>query len=301
MLGRRQIREKVLQAVYAYNVGGNSIETVEKNLFQSIREIYDLYVYQLNLLIAVKNYAANLIDVKKSKRYATEDEQNPNTKFVDNVIFKLLEDNIVRQEHTESHKELLWTLNENYVAMVFKKIESSLQYFSYMQNPEHSFDEDKRLIQGIFVKYIAENEILHEWFEELKLGWADDMHIANNMTLKTLKSIYMDSKFDTLIQIFKSQDDIDFTTKLFRKTTEHYPLFLNTIQERSKNWKLDRIAEIDKIILSMGFCEMEFFPENPTKVIINECIELAKAFSTNNSNIFVNGILDRYAKETGKI
>ena len=84
MLGRRQIREKILQVLYAYNISGNELEYVENRMFQSIDEIYDLYIYQLNLLLAVRDYALEVIERKKQKLFATEDEKNPNLKFVNN-------------------------------------------------------------------------------------------------------------------------------------------------------------------------------------------------------------------------
>lgn len=301
MLGRRQIREKILQAIYAYNIGGNSIEYVETKMFQSIEEIYDLYVYELNLLLAVKEYALEIIERKKQKRFATEEEKNPNLKFVQNRIFQLLEENKARKEYSAKHLELSWHLNNNYPAMIFKKFLTSRSYFEYMENPTSDFEADKKIILKLFLKYIADNDIMYEWFEELKLSWADDMHIANNMVLKTLKSIEEDKPFKTLIQVLKSEEDIDFAKNLFRATIKYYPESLNLIEERSKNWELDRIAEIDKIILSMGFTELNHFPQVPAKVVINECIELAKVYSSSKSNVFINGILDKYARDTNKV
>lgn len=301
MLGRRQIREKILQAIYAYNIGGNSIEYVEKKMFQSIEEIYDLYVYELNLLLAVKEYALEIIERKKQKRFATEEEKNPNLKFVQNRIFQLLEENKARKEYSAKHLELSWHLNNNYPAMIFKKFLTSRSYFEYMENPTSDFEADKKIILKLFLKYIADNDIMYEWFEELKLSWADDMHIANNMVLKTLKSIEEGKPFKTLIQVLKSEEDIDFAKNLFRATIKYYPESLNLIEERSKNWELDRIAEIDKIILSMGFTEFNHFPQVPAKVVINECIELAKVYSSSKSNVFINGILDKYARDTNKV
>lgn len=301
MLGRRQIREKVLQGIYAYNISKSPVDFVEKRMFQSMYEIYDLYVYELNLLLAIRDYAANVLEKRKLKRYATDDEKNPNTKFVSNVVFKMIEDNPLRKEYTEKHSELLWNHNDNYPAIIFKKFQTSLSYLSYLQNPNASFEEDSKLIQKLFMKYIAEDTTLYEWVEELKLQWADDFHIANNMTLKTLKSLWIDKPFNTLIQVFKNDEDRDFARDLFEITVTRYPEFLKIIQGRSRNWELDRIAELDKIILSMGFCEFNYFPQIPTKVVINECIELAKAYSTPNSHVFINGILDKYAKDMGRI
>lgn len=301
MLGRRQIREKILQALYAYNIGGNGIEYVEKKMFQSIEEIYDLYVYELNLLLAVKEHALEVIERKKQKRFATDEEKNPNLKFVENKIFALLEDNKARKEYSGKHLELSWHLNNNYPAMIYKKLLVSRSYLEYMNSRESDFESDKRIILKLFLKYIADNDTMYEWFEELKLSWADDVHIANNMTLKTIKSLEEDKSSDTLIQVLKSDEGVSFAKNLFRATIESYSESLKLITERSNNWELDRIAEIDKIILSMGFTELIHFPQVPAKVVINECIELAKVYSSSKSNVFINGILDRYARDTNRV
>ncbi|MDR1876352.1 MAG: transcription antitermination factor NusB [Flavobacteriaceae bacterium] len=301
MLGRRQIREKILQALYAYNIGGNEIEYVEKRMFQSIAEIYDLYVYELNLLLAVREYALEVIERKKQKRFATEEEKNPNLKFVKNEIFDLLENNKARKEHSDKHLELSWHLNNNYPAMIFKKLQTSRSYSEYMQNEEPDFELDKRIVLNLFLKYIASNDVMYEWFEELKLSWADDVHIANNMTLKTIKSLEKGKDVNTLIQVLRTDDGVSFAQNLFRTTIEYYQDSLRIIEERSNNWELDRIAEIDKIILAMGFTELNHFPQVPAKVVINECIELAKVYSSSKSNVFINGILDRYAKDMDKV
>jgi N utilization substance protein B len=301
VLGRRQIREKILQSLYAYNVGGSELEYVKKRMFQSIEEIYDLYIYELNLLLAVKDYALEVIERKRQKRFATDEEKNPNLKFVENKVFRLLENNKARKEYSDKHLELSWHLNNNYPTMIFKQFQLSRSYSEYMQSNESDFEEDKRIVLKLFLKYIADNDIMYEWFEELKLSWADDIHIANNMTLKTIKSLREENPFDTLIQVLKSDEGIAFAEDLFKATVRHYPDSLKLIEARSNNWELDRIAEIDKIILAMGFTELNHFPQVPAKVVINECIELAKVYSSSKSNIFINGILDKYARDINKV
>jgi transcription antitermination protein NusB len=301
VLGRRQIREKILQILYAYNISVNELEYVEKSMFQSIDEIYDLYIYQLNLLLAIRDYALEVIERKKQKRFATEEEKNPNLKFVNNRIFELLEKNKARKEYSDKHLELSWHLNNNYPAIIFKKFQTTRSYLEYMQSKETDFESEKKILLKLFLKHIADNDIMYEWFEELKLSWADDIHIANNMTLKTIKSMEEGAPFDTLIQVLKSDESILFAKNLFRTTVKHYPESLKLIEKRSNNWELDRIAEIDKIILAMGFTELNYFPQVPAKVVINECIELAKVYSSAKSNVFINGILDRYARDMNKV
>ena len=83
-----------------------------------------------------------------------------------------------------------------------------------------------------------------------------------------------------------------FAERLFLKAAKHKEQLDEIIQDHIENWKINRLATIDKLILRMAICEFLYFEEIPTKVTINEAIEIAKRFSTNKSGKFVNGILD---------
>lgn len=83
-----------------------------------------------------------------------------------------------------------------------------------------------------------------------------------------------------------------FAENLFLKTAKEKEELDSIIEDHIDNWKINRLATIDKLILRMAICEFLHFEEIPTKVTINEAIEIAKRFSTNKSGKFVNGILD---------
>ncbi|MFY0699058.1 transcription antitermination factor NusB [Balneola sp. EhC07] len=83
-----------------------------------------------------------------------------------------------------------------------------------------------------------------------------------------------------------------FAEKLFFRTLENEPELDEVIIKHIKNWEIQRLALIDRLILKMALCEFLYFDEIPTKVTINEAIEIAKKFSTGKSGRFVNGILD---------
>lgn len=88
------------------------------------------------------------------------------------------------------------------------------------------------------------------------------------------------------------KEDLKFAEKLFLTTIREGKNYDKYIDSRIKNWELSRIALIDKIILRMAICELLVFEDIPTKVTINEAIEIAKKYSTANSGRFVNGVLD---------
>ncbi len=102
---------------------------------------------------------------------------------------------------------------------------------------------------------------------------------------------------DTTKQIIKPllNDDaetVKFAEKLLLITVDHSSDFDSIIERHIKNWDVQRLAIVDKLILRMAISELLHFDDVPTKVTINEAIELAKKYSTRKSGNFVNGILD---------
>ncbi|QTV04572.1 transcription antitermination factor NusB [Faecalibacter bovis] len=300
MLGRRQLREKVMQSVYAYNSLGTEGDEriVEKNLMKGIDQIYDLYIYLLNLVKVQQEIASNKIELVKNKNFPTQEDLNPNMKFVNNKMFKILSQNLELSRYTQNNKMYDWDIYDTYPNNIFNKLVESDLYKDYMKNDVNSFDEDQEFIINFFVEFIAEYEDLHDWFEGIQLNWADDLYIANSMVHMTLKSFRSSSSpLISLFKVYKDADDKKFTEELFRKTVRHQKETRQIVEDKASNWEIDRIATIDLIILEMALTEFLHFPNIPAKVTINEYIELAKNYSTEKSKIFVNGILDKTLKE----
>lgn len=100
----------------------------------------------------------------------------------------------------------------------------------------------------------------------------------------------LEKRQDPIIQ----KEAMEYFERLFRKVVESETEFETEIKQLTENWDLERITEIDRLILRMGMCELKYFPDIPAKVSINEAIEIAKKFSTPKSGKFINGILDAY-------
>ena len=91
-----------------------------------------------------------------------------------------------------------------------------------------------------------------------------------------------------------------FAEKLVRGVREHLAEIDAQIQGASKNWRLERMARVDRNLLRLALYELKYVDDVPAKVAINEAIEIAKRYGTNESSAFVNGILDRCREELGK-
>lgn len=300
MLGRRQIREKVVQTLYSYHQNPIKTDVLEKNMFTEIEKIYHLYIYELNFLVALKDLAENQIEIAKNKYIKTEKDLNPNLKFVNNQVLQQLDNNEERLSFTSKHKNLTWELHDDLLVKTFQRIIAGKRYQDYMEDETLSFEDDQKFIGKLFLRYLAENEDFHDRIEELEMSWADDFHIANSMVQKTIGYMKENQPSHTLIKTIKDQDDRDFAKKLLFQSIVNWENTEKKIEERLENWDLERISLMDKVILVSALTELDHFPLTPSKVIINEYIEVSKVFATDRSQIFVNGILDKYTKDVSR-
>ena len=122
---------------------------------------------------------------------------------------------------------------------------------------------------------------------------------ARQCVLKALFA-YQFSKKDTIDQLVSENSELkennDFIQLLFDIVLEHVNLTEDIIRSHLENWEIDRVALIDKILLKMGICEIYFIDDIPPKVTISEMVEIAKVYSTDESPVFINGILDAVFK-----
>ena len=288
-----------MQTIYAmHQNGSDNLESQEKFLFYSIDSIQDLYLIMVSSLIELAKKEKVFLHLSSQKHLATSEERNPNTKFINNSIFKLLEDNNSLSIALENRKINNWNIHDDYIQLLLTSLKESKLYDKYMSNPTVSFEEDKQFVIDLFTDIIVPNEKLYEYLEDDKLTWIDDIPVVNTQIVKQLKVIKSaeDESF-RVPKLFKDADDKDFAKDLFRKTVLNEKELAKEFDSKTPNWDMDRIAEMDTIILKMAICELLKFPSIPVKVTLNEYLELAKEYSTPKSSIFINGILDNLVKE----
>lgn len=299
MLSRRHIRIKVMQILYAFK-GGESDDLTkdQKFLMYSIDTMYHLYLTLISLIIEVQKKAENQLEKSAKKHLATEEEKNPNRKFIENEVLLMLRNNVALKDAFALHKINNWELDNEYVEIMYKEIVQNEDYLEYMSSTTSTFKEDKNLIATLFKDVIAPNEKLYSYLEDKNLTWLDDLPTINTTILKLLNKVKLtsiDQHFTPLL--YKDIEDKSFAISLFKKTLLNKTALDSEIELKAKNWDTERIASIDYILLLMALSEIKNFPSIPTKVTINEYLEIAKEYSTPKSNVFINGILDRLVKE----
>ncbi|PHQ55993.1 MAG: transcription antitermination factor NusB [Lutibacter sp.] len=297
MINRRHIRVKVMQSIYALlQSKSDNLTKEEKFLYASIDKMYDLYALMLRLIVEVSNLEKKHIEISQKKFLATPEELNPNVKFVNNKLFQLLGESISLNNYLETNKLNYWSLDNEYIHEILKLTKKSKLYDSYMNSSASSFQEDKEFIVALFKEVIAPNEKLADYFEDKNISWVDDIPFVNTWIVKSLNQLKPEQAFH-LGNLYKDIDDKKFVVDLFRKVVLNHTDFEKEVMDKTPNWDIERIAEIDMILIKMAICEFLKFPSIPTRVTINEYIEISKDYSTEKSSFFINGVLDKILKD----
>lgn len=254
------------------------------NLLKNTEKIYDHYLNLLELLIYFARFEE--LDPRNKKK-------DPVNSLSRNFIVQLLQsDENFRKElklRSVSWEKENKTIYDWYKLLI--REDSSFQEYEKSVNP--SFETDKKICIHIYRDILFKHDMFNAYMETADINWFEDRHVLKSMVLKTLKNIIGDDMVLNLSVLSHNwTEDKAFFKKLFEVTIQNDKEYEKLIAEKSKNWDIDRIAIMDKIILKMAIGEMIHFPSIPVKVSINEYIELSKNFSTPKSKKFVNGILD---------
>jgi N utilization substance protein B len=297
MINRRHIRVKVMQSVYAMQQSLNDdVIREEKFLKHSIQKMFDLYVINLKLLIEVKKLASKKSELSKKKILATKEDLNPNLKFINNKLITVLEESVSLDGYVELNKIDNWENADEYVKIVWDELQKSDLYKNYLATDATTFKADRIFIVDFFKEIIAPNEKLADYFEDKMITWVDDIPFVNTWIVRSL-SKQKEGNIFVLDSLYKDNDDKEFVSNLFRKTVLKQDEYEKDIAAQTPNWETDRIADIDMILIKMAIAEFLNFPSIPTKVTINEFIEISKDYSTERSSYFINGVLDKLSKE----
>jgi len=275
----------------------SSLNKTEKELFFSIQKTYDLYHFLLTLVLEIADYANGRIEIAKQKRIPTREDLHPNSRFVDNKIIQQLRVNKQLNQYLNNNK-LSWVNNPGLIKRLHNHIRMNQYFKSYMEDPEPGYEKDKKLIIDIYTNDIANFESIYQYLEEESIYWNDEVDFVISMITKTIKNFKpTDVEFLPLMPLYKSDEDKEYVKVLFRKTLLRREEYRQLIKDYIENWDIERVALIDFLILEMAITEAVEFSSIPTRVTINEYIEIAKYYSTSKSGIFVNGLLDKIFKD----
>ena len=281
----------------------DSLMASEKMLVTSIDKTYDLYFLLMSLVVEMAHYAEQRQEAAKNKKLPTYEDLNPNRKFVDNAVIRLLAQSDSVNDVLAARK-LSWAKYPELVKALYTQLEQSDYYKKYMASQESSYRDDLALITEFYTRELEESEILESALDEMSILWNDDLGFALLMVTRTLSNMRASHTEVKVLPKFKSIEDLDFARELFAKAAVNFDNYQAEIEKYTRNWDVDRIAFMDNLIMVTAVAELVTFPSIPVKVTLDEYIEIAKYYSTHGSSTFINGILDKIVAsftEEGKI
>lgn len=284
-----------MQALYSYFQHEKADSKLfERELFKSLDKIHDLYLSILALLCDLHHVSLMVIDENKNKHLPTESDITPNLKFANNSLLVSMDNNAELKVLIE-RKKISWQNDFDIVRKLFFEIRGGEAYKTYLESEHNGIKEDRDFIVAVITDHLSENEVLNSLFEEKNMHWADDTFVAFNSVIRTLEDFEGEFQLQPLLK--DEIDDLDFMSLLFTKTILYHQQFEELIGRHTQNWEVERIANMDMLLMEMALAEIMYIPNVPVKASLNEYIDISKEYSTPNSKTFVNGVLDKIIAE----
>ena len=304
MLNRRILRIKAFKVLYSSVLSGNmSLAQAESQLDVACEAARDLYLYMLGIVSPLTKIARERIEAAKSKFNPTEEDRNPNMKFADNALARLLDEDVDFQK-LFNKKKYSWSEYDLLLKKIMTSVSTKDYYAEYMASEGTSLKEDCRLFTRIFEEEFVDSDELEQILEEKSLYWNDDLAYSLTWCCNTFKSLAKGERW-SLPPLYQSEllkgDGVEsdklFVKKLLQAAFAGYEKYSAMVAESVAGWEKDRLFSTDVILIVMGLAEAATFQTIPVKVTINEYVEISKFFGTQKSRSFVNGLLDRLIQQ----
>ena len=293
MISRRNIRVKVMQTLYAIETmqeapkSGEAVKILQKH-FDQTRQLFSYLVY---FLTELARYAETDSRLRLSKHLPTDQDRNVNIKLAGNdLLWKILAHESYLKALKTDKPELL--PNGELIKKLYQELTEMDEYKTYISLESRDKKSEKEMLQFIFNDCMLANETFEAHIEELFTNWDDDAEMMNQLLVA-----YLAKPASFNFQEMLSAEKWEFAKSLVQTVLDKKEVTMNLIKPKLKNWDAERIATLDMILMEMGVCEFLYFETIPPKVTINEYIDIAKEYSTQQSGQFVNGILDSIHKD----
>ncbi len=269
---------------------GAKTDTV-KALKKQLNQSQELFIYLLSFLTDVARYAEEDSTKRAAKNLPSSQDLNVNTKISGNqLLWVILESPTFK--HAVETTRTSFEETKDQVRKIYQALAETDIYKEYILQQSRDKSTEKDILTFIFTDLMLPNEDFISHIEEYFTNWDDDADMMNQLMMNFLQK---PAAFN--LQDMVGAEKWEFARELLRAVTEKKEFVASLIKPKLINWDADRIALLDMILMQMGVCEFLYFETIPTKVTINEYIDIAKEYSTPQSGQFVNGILDKIHKE----
>lgn len=284
-------------ALYYQNTLKKDYNHYYNQMMAAVERIYDHYLGTLQILQVIMSLIEEE-EEKKEKRFTASTGPNVKLFLRNRVVQRLLnsksyQDNIIR-------RNISWGSDISEIRNAYRAIlKQDEAFLAYLDVAEPTLEEDLEVVKHIFKNIIFKEKNLQSLFEEQDLNWVENKSIVRSLVNKTVKIFGEETEEEPILLDLSAnwEDDKAFFEELYRETIKEDEKYEALISGSVKNWDVERVALLDKIILKMALCEMHIFRSIPVKVTINEYIEISKLYSTPKSKQFINGVLDKMAQD----
>lgn len=295
MLSRRNVRIKVMQMLYS--LGRDKSLKFDEAMLRyrdKVNKSFELYLFNLLYLIRVAQFSIQDADSRRTKLRPSEEDKKFEPKLAHNPLMESLSRNeglyrLFKQYKTETF------LDEDHVRSFYNELSKKEEYNQYVYN-DATTNKDHEEMLLLLYRTLCANELFLELNDDTFAQWEDDESLIIGSIKKTLKALPAEMNF---YEAYKpnAEATVDFGELLLRKVHYEDEQLLKVIEPTLRNWDVERVAVIDMILLKMALAELMTFKSIPSKVTLNEFVEIAKNYSTDKSKDFINGILDRLLKQ----
>ena len=299
MLTRRHIRIKIVQSVYSFNLNeGRKIDDQIQFFNKSIIDTYNLYILMLSLFKELKTHTKEEILTYEKNSISKDENYIGMNCLANNRVLDFLDNHAELVNQIKNNNFVKWDLEFKFIKRLVLKIIKSENFKTYSLKKSPNLLDCKSSLINLFKDIIAPSPYLYNYIEDQNLSWIADLPVVNTFLLKIFKNLDITDPNSLKFPKPKQQEeDLNFGVKLLKMTISKSSELHNEIEGKTPNWDPDRIAFLDQIILRAAIAELLYFEDIPAKVTLNEYLEIAKDYSTPNSNNFVNGVLDKLVKD----
>lgn len=303
--GVERMQEMMLTTFVNFSSSQALTDDALKALRTSLDKARELYFRLLLLPVEITSLQDRNLDAARHKYIVTDEDLNPNLRFVENQFVARLADDEKLKDFVSSQKLSWYTDNLPLLEELLRDITESDLYKQYMDAPSTDFDNDCEFWRNIMRTVVLPSDALAEALEDQSVFWNDDLDIIGTFVVKTIRR-FKDKVCDPILPQYKDEEDARFGAELFRDVVKHKDEYRALINEvvNTQSWDTERLAFMDVVIALTAIAEIVGFPKIPVNVTVNEYIETAKSYSTGKSGAFINGILGaviRLLRERGVI
>lgn len=268
---------------------GNKV-TADKILDEKLKQVLDLFTASVLYTVRVAQYADTDARQRASRYLTTREDLNADVRIATNGFITGLLSNTTFQQKLKNDK-IERFIDEDVVKKTFQRLQKTPEYAAYTAVERHDAVKDREMMQFIWEKQLLENEDTVSHFADELPGWEDD----SELIIMLMQNFFKTTSRTDFLRLLSGEKK-EYAHDLLGAVIDKEAVCMELIAPRLTNWDKERVAMIDMLLLRMGVCEFLYFPTIPTKVTINEYIDIAKQYSTPQSGQFVNGVLDNILK-----